>query len=62
MKMLQFYHLLWDGSWKKVFVPNGLHLKKDKCSFRVIGIIYEARPNVIFDVFRFALKVEMLVC
>lgn len=31
--------------------PNGLHLKKVSVPFGVIGIIYEARPNVSFDVF-----------
>ena len=31
--------------------PNGLRLKKVSVPFGVIGIIYEARPNVSFDVF-----------
>ena len=54
--MLQLYHLLWDGSWKKVVRPNGLHLKKISVPFGVIGIIYEARPNVSFDVFSLCFK------
>lgn len=36
--------------------PNGLHLKKVSVPFGVIGIIYEARPNVSFDVFSLCLK------
>lgn len=36
--------------------PNGLHLKKISVPFGVIGIIYEARPNVSFDVFSLCLK------
>ena len=36
--------------------PNGLHIKKITVPFGVIGIIYEARPNVTFDVFSLCLK------
>jgi glutamate-5-semialdehyde dehydrogenase len=36
--------------------PNGLTIKKISVSFGVIGIIYEARPNVSFDVFSLCLK------
>ena len=36
--------------------PNGLHLKKISVPFGVIGIIYEARPNVSFDVFSLCFK------
>ena len=36
--------------------PNGLHITKIAVSFGVIGIIYEARPNVTFDVFSLCLK------
>ena len=32
-------------------LPNGLELTKKSVPFGVIGIIYEARPNVSFDVF-----------
>ncbi len=35
---------------------NGLHIKKVSVPFGVIGIIYEARPNVTFDVFSLCLK------
>jgi glutamate-5-semialdehyde dehydrogenase len=37
-------------------LPNGLNLSKITVSFGVIGIIYEARPNVSFDVFSLCLK------
>ena len=37
-------------------LPNGLHLVKRSVPFGVIGIIYEARPNVSFDVFSLCLK------
>lgn len=36
--------------------PNGLQLKRISVPFGVIGIIYEARPNVSFDVFSICLK------
>jgi glutamate-5-semialdehyde dehydrogenase len=36
--------------------PNGLKISKVAVSFGVIGIIYEARPNVTFDVFSLCLK------
>lgn len=36
--------------------PNGLIIKKVSVPFGVIGIIYEARPNVTFDVFSLCLK------
>jgi glutamate-5-semialdehyde dehydrogenase len=37
-------------------LPNGLFLEKVTVPLGVIGIIYEARPNVTFDVFSLALK------
>jgi len=37
-------------------LPNGLQLTKRSVPFGVIGIIYEARPNVSFDVFSLCLK------
>lgn len=37
-------------------LPNGLQLKKATVPIGVIGIIYEARPNVTFDVFALCLK------
>lgn len=37
-------------------VPSGLRLKKVSVPFGVIGVIYEARPNVSFDVFALCLK------
>lgn len=36
--------------------PNGMHIKKVSVPFGVIGVIYEARPNVSFDVFSLCLK------
>jgi glutamate-5-semialdehyde dehydrogenase len=36
--------------------PNGLDLSKISVPFGVIGIIYEARPNVSFDVFSLCFK------
>ncbi len=37
-------------------LPNGLKIKKVSVPFGVIGIIYEARPNVTFDVFSLCIK------
>ncbi|WP_294472426.1 glutamate-5-semialdehyde dehydrogenase [uncultured Bacteroides sp.] len=36
--------------------PNGMKITKISVPFGVIGIIYEARPNVSFDVFSLCLK------
>ncbi len=36
--------------------PNGLKIKRVSVPFGVIGVIYEARPNVSFDVFSICLK------
>ena len=40
----------------KTVRPNGLKIKKVRVPFGVIGIIYEARPNVTFDVFALCIK------
>ncbi|MCF0176666.1 MAG: glutamate-5-semialdehyde dehydrogenase [Bacteroidales bacterium] len=37
-------------------LPNGLRLRKVSVPFGVIGVIYEARPNVTFDVFSICFK------
>jgi len=37
-------------------MPNGMHISKITVPLGVIGIIYEARPNVTFDVFSLCLK------
>lgn len=37
-------------------LPNGLRLRKVSVAFGVIGVIYEARPNVSFDVFSLCVK------
>lgn len=36
--------------------PNGMKIQKISVPFGVIGIIYEARPNVTFDVFSLCIK------
>ncbi len=36
--------------------PNGIHIQKVRVPFGVIGIIYEARPNVTPDVFSLCIK------
>lgn len=36
--------------------PNGMTIRKVSVPFGVVGIIYEARPNVTFDVFSLCLK------
>lgn len=41
---------------KENVLPNGLKIKRISVPFGVIGIIYEARPNVSFDVFSLCLK------
>ena len=41
---------------KETIRPNGLKISKITVPFGVIGIIYEARPNVTFDVFALCLK------
>lgn len=40
----------------KTVRPNGLMISKISAPFGVIGIIYESRPNVTFDVFSLCLK------
>jgi glutamate-5-semialdehyde dehydrogenase len=37
-------------------LPNGLHIKKVRIPLGVVGVIYEARPNVTFDVFALCFK------
>lgn len=41
---------------KETLRPNGMKLSKISVPFGVIGVIYEARPNVSFDVFSLCLK------
>lgn len=41
---------------KHTTLLNGLDLKRVSVPFGVIGIVYEARPNVTFDVFSLCLK------
>lgn len=37
-------------------LPNGIDMRRVRVPFGVIGVIYEARPNVTFDVFALCLK------
>lgn len=41
---------------EKRTLPNGIELKRVRTPFGVVGIIYEARPNVTFDVFSLCIK------
>lgn len=41
---------------KERTLPNGLRLHRVSVPFGVVGVIYEARPNVTFDVFSLCLK------
>ncbi len=41
---------------KHSVLPNGLDITRVSVPFGVIGIVYEARPNVTFDVFSLCLK------
>jgi glutamate-5-semialdehyde dehydrogenase len=43
-------------SLEKKTLPNGLDIEKVSVPLGVVGIIYEARPNVTFDVFSLCLK------
>ena len=36
--------------------PNGMEIRKVSVPFGVVGVIYESRPNVTFDVFSLCLK------
>ena len=36
--------------------PNGLHISKISVPLGIVGVIYEARPNVTFDVFALCFK------
>lgn len=37
-------------------LPNGLRLRRVSVPFGVVGVVYEARPNVTFDVFALCFK------
>ena len=37
-------------------MPNGLHITKVSVPLGIVGVIYEARPNVTFDVFALCFK------
>jgi len=41
---------------KESTLPNGLHLERLSVPFGVIGVVYEARPNVTLDVFSLCIK------
>jgi glutamate-5-semialdehyde dehydrogenase len=40
----------------ETMMPNGLSIKKIRVPLGVVGVIYEARPNVTFDVFALCFK------
>lgn len=42
--------------WDERTLPNGLRICRRSVPFGVIGIVYEARPNVTFDVFSLCFK------
>jgi glutamate-5-semialdehyde dehydrogenase len=42
--------------------PNGMTIEKVSVPFGVVGVIYEARPNVSFDVFSLCLKSGNALC
>ena len=37
-------------------LPNNLRLRKQRVPYGVVGVVYEARPNVSFDVFALCFK------
>jgi glutamate-5-semialdehyde dehydrogenase len=39
-------------------MPNGLHISKITVPLGIVGVIYEARPNVTFDVFSLCFKTD----
>ncbi len=41
---------------KESTLPNGIHLHRISVPYGVIGVIYEARPNVTYDVFSLCFK------
>ena len=41
--------------------PNGMRIRKVSVPFGVVGVIYEARPNVTFDVFSILMKSGTLI-
>ena len=45
-----------DRPLQEKTLENGLHLRRVSVPFGVIGMIYEARPNVTFDVFSLCFK------
>lgn len=45
-----------DRTLKDKTLDNGLHLRRVSVPFGVIGMVYEARPNVTFDVFSLCFK------
>ena len=42
--------------WSETVRPNGMKITKVSVPFGVVGVIYEARPNVSFDVFSLCFK------
>lgn len=48
-------------TYNETIRPNGMTIRKISVPFGVIGVIYEARPNVTCDVFSLCLKVVTYV-
>jgi glutamate-5-semialdehyde dehydrogenase len=46
----------WGRVLSKKTMPNGLHISKVSVPLGVVAVIYEARPNVTFDVFSLCFK------
>jgi glutamate-5-semialdehyde dehydrogenase len=44
------------GAHQEILRPNGLRIRKVVVPFGVVGVIYESRPNVTFDVFSLCLR------
>ena len=45
-----------DITLEERILPNGLRLRRMSVPFGVVGVVYEARPNVTFDVFSLCMK------
>ncbi|MDD3861903.1 MAG: glutamate-5-semialdehyde dehydrogenase [Candidatus Gracilibacteria bacterium] len=56
LKVISCYHSPIGKILEEKKLKNGLILKKISVPFGVVGVIFEARPNVIVDVFAICLK------
>lgn len=46
----------WAAEFESRLMPNGLRLSKRRIPIGVLGVIYEARPNVTIDIATLSLK------